>query len=113
MPILGVIDQPILRERWLGVAGARSTLNGAPIATRACADVADAYLYATTPHMFGPPGGPCEAAFNRVRDAGEGQVCVGGGGRGGGGGGGPGCSSPHTHHPLALSVALAHASPRY
>lgn len=68
-PVLGIIDQPILRERWLGVAGRPSTLNGAPIATRACPSLGDAYLYATTPHMFA--AGPTEQAFNRVRDAGE------------------------------------------
>ncbi len=28
MPILGVIDQPILKERWLGCQGRASTLNG-------------------------------------------------------------------------------------
>lgn len=27
-PVLGVIDQPILKERWLGVAGQQTTLNG-------------------------------------------------------------------------------------
>jgi inositol-phosphate phosphatase/L-galactose 1-phosphate phosphatase/histidinol-phosphatase len=51
-PLLGIIDQPILRERWLGHAGAQSTLNGRPIATRACASLADAYLYSTAPSMF-------------------------------------------------------------
>ena len=51
-PVLGVIDQPILRERWLGHAGARSTLNGQPIATRACASLERAYLYSTAPGMF-------------------------------------------------------------
>eukprot|EP00197_Chlamydomonas_leiostraca_P008919 CAMPEP_0202867762 /NCGR_PEP_ID=MMETSP1391-20130828/9609_1 /ASSEMBLY_ACC=CAM_ASM_000867 /TAXON_ID=1034604 /ORGANISM="Chlamydomonas leiostraca, Strain SAG 11-49" /LENGTH=291 /DNA_ID=CAMNT_0049547825 /DNA_START=210 /DNA_END=1085 /DNA_ORIENTATION=+ len=65
-PILGIIDQPILRERWVGVLGRQSTLNGAPIRTRACADISNAYLYATTPHMF---AGATEAAFNRVRDS--------------------------------------------
>lgn len=29
-PVLGVIDQPITRERWLGVRGRPTTLNGAP-----------------------------------------------------------------------------------
>ena len=29
-PVLGVIDQPISRERWLGVRGRPTTLNGAP-----------------------------------------------------------------------------------
>lgn len=65
-PVLGIIDQPILKERWLGVAGQQSTLNGRPISTRACGSIGDAYLYATTPHMF---EGESEAAFNRVRDA--------------------------------------------
>ncbi|KAL4859039.1 Bifunctional phosphatase IMPL2 [Chlorella vulgaris] len=65
-PVLGIIDQPILKERWVGVTGQQSTFNGAPISTRSCAAVGDAYLYATTPHMFEGEG---EAAFNRVRDA--------------------------------------------
>ena len=30
-PVLGVIDQPIAKERWVGVAGKPSTLNGAVI----------------------------------------------------------------------------------
>src|SRR6187455_1110645 len=32
-PVLGVIDQPIIGERWLGVAGQQTTLNGQPVAT--------------------------------------------------------------------------------
>jgi inositol-phosphate phosphatase/L-galactose 1-phosphate phosphatase/histidinol-phosphatase len=64
--VLGIIDQPILKERWLGVSGQPSTLNGAAIATRACPAIASAYLYATTPHMF---QGATEEAFVRVRDA--------------------------------------------
>ena len=28
-PILGIIDQPVQRERWLGVAGRPTTFNGA------------------------------------------------------------------------------------
>ena len=30
-PVLGIIDQPILGERWLGVEGESTTLNGRPI----------------------------------------------------------------------------------
>ena len=33
MPVLGVIDQPITKERWLGVQGRPTTLNGKRIAT--------------------------------------------------------------------------------
>jgi len=51
-PILGVIDQPILRERWLGAVGCPSTLNGTAIRCRACSDLATATLFATTPEMF-------------------------------------------------------------
>ncbi len=51
-PVLGVIDQPILKERWLGAAGRRTTLNGKPVKTRACARIGAATLYATSPDMF-------------------------------------------------------------
>ena len=51
-PVMGIIDQPIQKERWLGVAGERSTFNGTPIATRACAALANAYMYSTAPGMF-------------------------------------------------------------
>jgi len=51
-PVLGIIDQPIMRERWLGYTGAQSTLNGQPIATRACTNLAKAYLYSTSPGIF-------------------------------------------------------------
>lgn len=65
-PVLGLIDQPVLRERWLGLKGTQTTFNGEEVRTRACAQLADAYLYATTPHMFS--GGEIEEAWARVRD---------------------------------------------
>jgi histidinol phosphatase-like enzyme (inositol monophosphatase family) len=51
-PVLGVVDQPVLRERWLGVAGETSLLNGAPIRTRLCAALDRATLFSTSPDMF-------------------------------------------------------------
>lgn len=51
-PVLGVIDQPVLGERWLGVTGERTTLNGWPVATRACPDLSHAALATTGPHYF-------------------------------------------------------------
>ena len=51
-PVLGVIDQPILGERWLGVAGQQTTLNGEPVSTRACRELADATLATTGPQYF-------------------------------------------------------------
>lgn len=51
-PVLGVIDQPIIGERWLGVTGQRTLLNGAPASTRSCRELADAALATTGPHYF-------------------------------------------------------------
>lgn len=51
-PILGVIDQCILGERWLGVAGERSTWNGQPIGVRQCPTLDQAVLSVTSPQMF-------------------------------------------------------------
>jgi histidinol phosphatase-like enzyme (inositol monophosphatase family) len=51
-PIMGVIDQPISRERWIGASGHASTLNGAPIRVRACAALSAATLFATSPDLF-------------------------------------------------------------
>jgi len=52
VPVLGIIDQPILGERWLGIVGQPSTLNGRPIRVRACPTLANAYMYSTAPIMF-------------------------------------------------------------
>jgi inositol-phosphate phosphatase / L-galactose 1-phosphate phosphatase / histidinol-phosphatase len=53
VPVLGIIDQPISRERWLGAAGRPSTLNDKPIKVRSCAALDRAYVYSTAPQMFG------------------------------------------------------------
>ncbi len=65
VPVLGVIDQPISLERWLGVAGEQTRKNGAPVRTRPCADLAAASLYATSPDMFGAK----RRAFERLKGA--------------------------------------------
>ena len=52
-PIVGVIDMPILNERYIGVLGVGATLNGQPIRTRAARPMADARLGTTSPEMFG------------------------------------------------------------
>ncbi len=52
IPIFGVIDHPIPGERWTGGAGLPARYNGKRSQTRACADISQAMLYATTPHMF-------------------------------------------------------------
>lgn len=66
-PVLGIIDQPILGERWLGVAGRPTTLNGTKVRTRACADLSEASLTTTGAEYLSGPGD--FAAFERVRGA--------------------------------------------
>ena len=51
-PVMGVIDQPILGERWIGATGQPTTLNGRPVHTRACRALADAAIATTGPHYF-------------------------------------------------------------
>ena len=51
-PVLGVIDQAITGERWLGVAGQPTTLNGTEVRTRACKDLSSATIGTTGPHYF-------------------------------------------------------------
>jgi inositol-phosphate phosphatase/L-galactose 1-phosphate phosphatase/histidinol-phosphatase len=63
-PILGLIDQCILHERWLGIEGQASTWNGEPISVRPCASLEEAVLYVTSPRMFAAAAD--RAAFGRI-----------------------------------------------
>lgn len=51
-PVLGVIDQPVLDERWIGATGQPTLLNGQPARTRLCRELSDATLATTGPHYF-------------------------------------------------------------
>lgn len=51
-PLLGVIDQPILRERWVGLDRQETTMNGRPARTRSCKSLENAVIASTTPNMF-------------------------------------------------------------
>ncbi|OYZ34606.1 MAG: histidinol phosphate phosphatase, partial [Novosphingobium sp. 16-62-11] len=51
-PVLGVIDQPIIGERWIGAMGMETTLNGKPVRTRLCRELSEATLATTGPHYF-------------------------------------------------------------
>jgi histidinol phosphatase-like enzyme (inositol monophosphatase family) len=63
-PVLGVINQPISGERWVGVDGQPTTLNGTPVRTRLCEAIAQAHLATTGPSYFTPESW---IAFERVR----------------------------------------------
>jgi inositol-phosphate phosphatase/L-galactose 1-phosphate phosphatase/histidinol-phosphatase len=64
LPVLGIIDMPALNERWVGCHGRPTSFNGQDVNVRACPDIAEAWLYATSPHMF--PGDDF-TAFETVR----------------------------------------------
>ncbi|HZB92311.1 MAG TPA: histidinol-phosphatase [Stellaceae bacterium] len=66
-PVLGVIDQAILGERWLGAVGRVTTLNGAPVRTRACPSLGGASLFSTAPELMFH--GADAAGFERLRAA--------------------------------------------
>jgi histidinol phosphatase-like enzyme (inositol monophosphatase family) len=51
-PVLGVIDQPILKERWVGRIGEGTTFNGKPARTRPCKAIEGMSLATTSPHCF-------------------------------------------------------------
>jgi inositol-phosphate phosphatase/L-galactose 1-phosphate phosphatase/histidinol-phosphatase len=65
-PILGILDQPISHERWIGAAGRPTLFNGAPIRVRPCPSLAVATLFATSPDMF---VGSDKTGFGRVAAA--------------------------------------------
>jgi myo-inositol-1(or 4)-monophosphatase len=69
-PVLGILDQPVLRERFIGVNGQASLVaenKSAFLRVRSCADFSDAVLCATHPDAyFSAPEGE---AFRRVQRA--------------------------------------------
>jgi histidinol phosphatase-like enzyme (inositol monophosphatase family) len=65
IPILGVIDQPVLGERWVG-GGRRTTFNGAAIGVRPCGALDEAVLNTTSPDLF---AGDDAASFQRLSGA--------------------------------------------
>ena len=51
-PVLGVIDQPIQKERWVGRIGEGTTFNGKPVNVRTCPSLEGAVLATSSPHYF-------------------------------------------------------------
>ncbi len=74
-PVLGVIDQPVVADRWVGAAGRPTTHNGRPARVRPCpGGLAGATLGTTAPDLF--PGTDLDR-FRRA--AGRAKVTVYGG----------------------------------
>ena len=57
-PVLGVIDQPITDERWLGAVGQATVLNGEPIGVRACDKIGRAVMFCYGVESFEGARGP-------------------------------------------------------
>ena len=56
-PLIGVIDQPVTGERWVGAVGRATTFRGpygGMAGCRLCPSLADAELSCTSPEMLGP-----------------------------------------------------------
>ena len=51
-PVLGIIDQPVSGERWVGQIGQPTLFNGKPAASRPLKELSDAVLATTSPHLF-------------------------------------------------------------
>ena len=62
-PVLGMIDQPITKERWLGVAGEVTRLGDAAISTSAITEIRKANLYTSAREQFSTDQRP---AFDRL-----------------------------------------------
>lgn len=53
VPVMGIIDQPIIGDRWVGAAGRQTLFNGKPASVRPCpGGVASAMFGTTSPDLF-------------------------------------------------------------
>jgi inositol-phosphate phosphatase/L-galactose 1-phosphate phosphatase/histidinol-phosphatase len=66
IPVIGIVDHPALRERWIGSAGHPTRFGDATVRTRTGRSVANAVLFASSPHMFKKNA---LKSFERVRQA--------------------------------------------
>ena len=78
VPVLGVIDQPVTGERWVGVAGERTRFRGpfgGAAGCRPCGALAEAELSCTSPDIFTTETAPrfarLKAAARRVTWGGD------------------------------------------
>lgn len=65
-PVFGLVDMPVLGERWMGMKGRGAWLNGHACRSSGCTALGQATLYATSPDIF---QGAERDAFERVSAA--------------------------------------------
>ncbi len=66
VPVLGIIDQCIIGDRWIGASGQPTVFCGKPAHVRHCGTLAAARVGTTSPHAFAADD---LAAFSRVQGA--------------------------------------------
>jgi myo-inositol-1(or 4)-monophosphatase len=77
-PVLGIIDQPVTGERWIGVAGQTTRFVGAlggVVGTRDCGILQNAELSCTSPDMLGVERPRWQRLADRVRRVSWGGDC--------------------------------------
>jgi len=52
--VLGMVDMPVLKERWIGQPGKGATRDGQPVRASRCTEVAKARIVTTSPDIFAP-----------------------------------------------------------
>lgn len=57
--VLGVVDQPLLQQRWVGIEGRGCTRNGAPVRVRACGSLGEAFASTSGPLAHSRALWPC------------------------------------------------------
>lgn len=65
-PVLGVVDMPMLDERWVGITGQPTRFNGAICRAGTCNRLEQASLYSTSPDLFSDVE---RVAFERLSQA--------------------------------------------
>ena len=53
-PVLGLVDMPVLGERWLAVRGQATLCNGQAVRVSTCRSLEQARIYTTSPDAFNP-----------------------------------------------------------
>jgi inositol-phosphate phosphatase/L-galactose 1-phosphate phosphatase/histidinol-phosphatase len=76
-PIMGVIDMPILGDRWIGAKDRPTALNGEACTIRSCASLSAAYLSTVSPQAFpnAEAFGKFETLRHQVKSASYGGDC--------------------------------------
>lgn len=62
---LGLVDMPVLKERWVGVVGEGAWCNGQPVRVSGCAALDQARIFTTSPDVFSADDWPRFDALSR------------------------------------------------